>query len=452
MPLAIALVLLVIGTVAFHLLNPWWFTPIASNWGLMDDTVNLTFWVTGAVFVAVNLFMAYAIVRYRHRKGRERRSEYEPEYKKLEWWLTGLTTVGVAALLAPGLVVWAKFVTVPDDAKVVEALGQQWSWSFRLPGQDGVLGEVDASLIGPENPFGIDPNDVRGQDDVLVAGQELHLPLNEPVKILLRSKDVLHDFTVPQFRVKMDMVPGTVTYLWLTPTRTGRFDILCEELCGIGHFVMRGRVVVENRDDYRKWLAGQPTYAQLVARPAASIAAGQASFAVCSACHGANAEGNQTLNAPKLAGQAGWYLRRQLRNFKHGIRGGAPGDAIASQMMAIAAPLDEATIEDVVAYIGTLPDDHTRRTVQGDPVRGASLYTTCAYCHGTTGSGSWATNAPRLSNMSDWYLARQFQQFRQGHRGRDPQDLLGAQMATMSGIVAEGHAADDLVAYIATLQ
>ena len=134
MPIAIALVVLVIGTVAFHLLNPWWFTPIASNWGLMDDTVNLTFWVTGAVFVAVNLFMAYAIVRYRHRKGQERRAEYEPEYKKLEWWLTGLTSIGVAALLAPGLVVWAKFVTVPDDAKVVEALGQQWSWSFRLPG------------------------------------------------------------------------------------------------------------------------------------------------------------------------------------------------------------------------------------------------------------------------------------------------------------------------------
>ena len=176
MPIAIALVLLVIGTVAFHLLNPWWFTPIASNWGLMDDTVNLTFWVTGAVFVAVNLFMAYAIVRYRHRKGRERRAEYEPENKKLEWWLTGLTTVGVAALLAPGLVVWAKFVTVPDDAKVVEALGQQWSWSFRLPGQDGVLGEVDASLIDHDNPFGIDPNDVRGHDDVLIAGQELHLP------------------------------------------------------------------------------------------------------------------------------------------------------------------------------------------------------------------------------------------------------------------------------------
>jgi cytochrome c oxidase subunit 2 len=452
MPIAIALVVLVIGTVAFHLLNPWWFTPIASNWGLMDDTVNLTFWVTGVVFVAVNLFMAYTIVRYRHRKGRERRAEYEPEYKKLEWWLTGLTTVGVAGLLAPGLVVWAKFVTVPENAKVAEAVGQQWSWSFRLPGRDGVLGEIDAALIGPDNPFGMDPNDPRGQDDVLVAGQELHLPLNEPVKILLRSKDVLHDFTVPQFRVKMDLVPGTITYLWLTPTRTGAFEILCEELCGAGHFVMRGRVVVDENDAYQAWLASQPTYAQVVARPAASVAAGQAAFAVCAACHGANAQGNQALNAPKLAGQPGWYLARQLTNFKDGIRGGAPGDAIASQMMAIAAPLDAATIDNVVAYIATLPDNRSRTTVQGDAARGASLYTTCAYCHGAAGGGSWATNAPRLSNMSDWYLNRQLQQFRQGHRGRDPQDFLGAQMATMSRIVAEGEATDDLVAYIATLQ
>ena len=452
MAIAIVLILLVIGTVAFHVLNPWWFTPIASNWQMMDDTVNLTFWVTGAVFVAVNLFMAYTIVRYRHRKGREQRAEYEPEYKKLEWWLTGLTSVGVAALLAPGLVVWAKFVTVPDDAAVVEALGQQWSWSFRLPGQDGVLGSVDLGLIGPDNPFGMDASDPRGQDDVLIAGPELHLPLDKPVKLLLRSKDVLHNFTVPQFRVKMDMVPGMVTYMWLTPTRTGPFEILCQELCGLGHFAMRGRVVVDDAMAYQAWLADQPTYAQIAARPATDVAAGQAAFAVCTACHGARAEGNQSLNAPKLAGQPGWYLARQLRNFKHGVRGGAPGDAIASQMMAMAVPLDERTIDNVVAYIATLPDDRLRPTVAADAARGASLYSTCAYCHGAAGQGSWSTNAPRLSNMSDWYLVRQLRNFRQGHRGRHPQDFYGDQMAVMSRTVSDDRAAADLVAYINTLQ
>ena len=105
MVLAIVLVLLVVGSVLFHFLSPWYFTPVASNWGAIDDTISLTFWVTGAVFVAVNLFVAYCVIRYRQRKGS--RAAYEPENTKLEWWLTGLTAVGVASMLAPGLLVWA---------------------------------------------------------------------------------------------------------------------------------------------------------------------------------------------------------------------------------------------------------------------------------------------------------------------------------------------------------
>ncbi len=136
----------------------------------MDDTVNLTFWVTGIVFVAVNLFMAYCIVRYRHRKGIK--AHYEPENKKLEWWLTIVTSVGIAAMLAPGLLVWAKFVTVPNDASEVEVVGQQWNWSYRFPGKDGVFGTTNVRLVSPDNPFGIDPNDPKGQDDVLVSSPE----------------------------------------------------------------------------------------------------------------------------------------------------------------------------------------------------------------------------------------------------------------------------------------
>jgi cytochrome c oxidase subunit 2 len=452
MAIAVVLVLLVVGTVAFHFLNPWWFTPIASNWGEMDDTVNLTFWVTGAVFVAVNLFMAYAVVRYRHRKGVERRAEYEPEYKRLEWWLIGLTSVGVIAMLAPGLAVWAKFVTVPEGAAVVEAVGQQWSWSFRLPGDDGILGTTDPSLMNADNPFGMDANDPRGQDDVLIASPELHLPLDRPVKVLLRSKDVLHNFTVPQFRVKMDMIPGMVTYLWLTPTRAGEYEILCEELCGMGHFAMRGRVVVDDADGYQAWLRGQSTFAQLQSRPAGDAAAGATAYVVCTACHGANAEGNQALNAPKLAGLPGWYLTRQLHNFKQGVRGGGPGDVIASQMAAIAKPLDDTTIANVAAYVASLPDLRPSATVRGDAAVGASQYTTCAYCHGARGQGSWSTNAPPLAGRSDWYLARQLEQFREGHRGRHPQDFHGSQMARMGGVVAKGAPTDNLVAYINALQ
>ncbi|MEE8539949.1 MAG: hypothetical protein V3S54_09035, partial [Woeseiaceae bacterium] len=114
MAVAIALILVGIGTLLFHLYSPWWWTPIASNWGYIDDTILITFWVTGVVFVAIMLFMAYCAFRYRYQKGR--RAEYQPENTKLELWLTGLTTVGVVVMLTPGLFVWDQFVTVPKGA------------------------------------------------------------------------------------------------------------------------------------------------------------------------------------------------------------------------------------------------------------------------------------------------------------------------------------------------
>ena len=281
MIIAVALVLLVVGSIAFHFLSPWWFTPIASNWQAIDLTINITFWVTGAVFIAVNLFMAYAVVRYRNRGPDSERAQYEPENTKLEIWLTGLTAIGVAAMLAPGLWVWNDFVNVPEDAWEFEVIGEQWRWTFRLPGDDGKLGSSSSALVNIDNPLGVDPADPNGQDDLIVMSNVMHLPIDKPVKMLLRSKDVLHDFAVAEFRVKMDLVPGLVTYLWLTPTRTGTFDILCEELCGIGHFAMRGRVVVDTQEDYDAWRDGLMTFKEMSAIKAGDPLIGQATYPVC---------------------------------------------------------------------------------------------------------------------------------------------------------------------------
>jgi cytochrome c oxidase subunit 2 len=450
MAIAVVIILLVVGSLLFHFLSPWWFTPIASNWGQMDDTVVLTFWVTGAVFVAVNLFLAYVVIRFRHHKGQK--ADYEPENKKLEGWLTAITAVGVAAMLAPGLFVWSKFVTVPVDAAEVEVVGQQWHWSYRFPGADGELGESDVSLVSVGNPLGIDPADPDGQDDVVVTNPELHLPIGKPVKLLLRSKDVLHDFTVPQFRVKMDMVPGMITYMWFTPTRTGEFDVLCEELCGMAHFAMRGRVIVNDQDTFSSWLASQPTFAATQARAAGDASAGAALYAVCAACHGAAGEGNQALNAPKIAGQDLAYLGRQIGNFQKQRRGAAPGDTYGAQMAAFAATVpDEAALGDLLAYIGSLPDRAATVTVTGNADRGRALYTVCANCHGSAGQGIWSLNAPRLAQMSDWYLVRQLHNFKDGIRGRHRQDFYGGQMATMIDALKDEAAISDLVAYINTL-
>lgn len=260
---ALVLVLVALGSVLFHILSPWWWTPIASNWHYIDNTITITFWITGIVFTAIVLFIAYCVYRFGHRTGR--RAIYEPENKKLEWWLTVVTGVGVAAMLAPGLFVWQQFVTVPAGATEIEAVGQQWQWTYRLPGKDGRLGTSDTRHVTADNPLGLDPDDPNGQDDVVVIGDNLHLPLDKPVKVLLRSIDVLHDFYVPEFRAKMDMIPGMVTYYWLTPTRTGTFEVLCAELCGVGHAYMRGAVVVEPESDYHAWLEQQTTFAQLSA-------------------------------------------------------------------------------------------------------------------------------------------------------------------------------------------
>jgi len=260
---SVVLALVIIGSIAFHFWTPWWWTEVASNWGNIDDTIILTFWVTGAVFCAVCLFMSYCVWQFRYSE--DRKSEYKPENTKLEWALTILTTLGVCALLAPGLIVWNKYVTVPDEAADIEVMAQQWYWNYRLPGEDGILGLTDLRNINEDNPFGMNLDDPNGLDDVLIEGDDLHILLNQPVKVNLRSIDVLHDFYIPQFRAKMDMVPGVVTYYWFTPIRTGDFEILCMEYCGTGHYSMRGRVLVDEQKDYDEWLSEQMTFEEMLA-------------------------------------------------------------------------------------------------------------------------------------------------------------------------------------------
>lgn len=447
MAIALALVVLALGSVLFHFLSPWYFTPIASNWGAIDTTIGITFWVTGVVFVAVNVFMAWAVVRYRHRP--DSRAAYEPENKKLEWWLLVLTAGGVAAMLAPGLLVWADVIEVPRHARIVEVMAQQWNWSYRLPGMDGKLGTVHSRLVTDGNPFGLNAADPNGRDDILATSPELHVPLGQPVKLVLRSKDVLHNFGVAELRIKMDMVPGQVTYAWFTPTRTGSFDLLCEELCGVGHFAMRGRIVVDEPAAYEAWLNRQPTFAQATDRAPGDAAVGKALYASCAACHGPRAEGNVALNAPRLGGQPAWYLERQLQLFKAGARGTHEKDTFGRMMAPMAAALpDGKALADVAAYIASLPDTPAAPTLKGDLDQGRRYYATCAACHGADGRGIAATRAPRLQGMSDWYMARQLQHFRDGVRGGHPQDIDGTQMRLVAGMLVGDAAIVDTLAYI----
>ena len=197
--------------------------------------------------------------------------------------------------------------------------------------------------------------------------------------------------------------------------------------------------------------------AALLALPASSIAAdaaaGQAAYAVCAACHGQKGEGNVAMNAPKLAGQEGWYIKRQLAAYRDGLRGTAPGDTFGMQMRPMAMAVSDPTAEaNLIAYIESLPVSDSAPTVTGDVAAGQAAYAVCAACHGAQAEGNEQMGGPRLAGLDDWYLVRQINNYNKGLRGYDPKDTFGMQMKPMAATVATEKAVNDVVAYINTLK
>jgi cytochrome c oxidase subunit 2 len=397
MGIAIALILIVIGSIIFHFYSPWVMTPLASNWGSIDDTMLITLIITGIVFIAINFFIAFAVIKYRHDKNRT--AKYEPENKKLEIWLTVITSIGIIAMLAPGLAVYSDVVTVPDDAITVEVVGQQWSWSFRYPGADQQLGKSGVEHISIDNPFGIDPLDPTGQDDILLLNNRLVLPLDQSVRLLMRSKDVLHDFYVPQFRVKMDMVPGTVTYIWLTPTKIGEFEILCAEFCGVGHFNMRGHVEVQSQQDYEEWTSQQITFAQSLSKNrsqtlSVSAQSGQ-KIAQLNGCMGCHNFSDATIGPSwkNLYGKIQTMADGQQVEVDDAYLHEAITDPAAKIVKGFApimpqVPLNELEINAIIDYIKEKGSDDASALTAIPVLSGAELATSkgCMGCHSVDGS------------------------------------------------------------------
>lgn len=181
-------------------------------------------------------------------------------------------------------------------------------------------------------------------------------------------------------------------------------------------------------------------------------AAGEALFAPCVACHGADGSGQADLNAPAIAGQELWYLIRQLENFKNGVRGGA-SDTYGAQMAPMAMALaTDADIENVAAYVASLAPATVEHPMGGDPAAGETAYAPCAACHGPDAKGMESMNAPNLTLQQDWYVVRQLKNFKEGIRGGHAQDTYGAQMAPMAQMLADEQVMKDLAAYVASLR
>ena len=181
---------------------------------------------------------------------------------------------------------------------------------------------------------------------------------------------------------------------------------------------------------------------------------GKAAYAVCAACHGANGMGNKALNSPQIAGQEPWYLERQLKNFKGGLRGANAKDPYGMQMrpMALTLANDEA-VSDMAAYVSSMPVSKSPESiVKGDAKAGKASYMICQTCHGPKGGGNKALNSPKLTGLQDWYIVRQLKNFKAGIRGTKSGDLYGMQMRPMAMTLANDEAINNVAAYIATFK
>ncbi|HEX6989183.1 MAG TPA: cytochrome c oxidase subunit II [Bacillota bacterium] len=257
LPLVIALIAVIGAAVVAS--GVWWLPPLASNWTGLDNMILITTLVTGVVFVVTHLVLAYLVFRYR--RNRAEKADYIDDNPRLERWLLTVTALIIAAMLVPGLFAYGEVVAQPGDALVVEVLGEQWRWNYRFPGADGTFGRTDVNLITSDNVFGLDLSDPAAADDVVLVGEALYLPVNQPVRLQFRSKDVLHNFWVPEFRVKIDAVPGTITESWIVPAREGTFQAACAEYCGIAHYVMVSDIHVVDAGSFEQWLSERPTAA-----------------------------------------------------------------------------------------------------------------------------------------------------------------------------------------------
>ena len=237
-----------------------WLPPLASEHGAgIDGMLRYLLITVGALLVIGHLALGYFILRF---GGQERATFRMPSARTERMWslvpVVILALVAEGGVLVIGLPVWAKFYAsaAPPDSVTVEVTAEQFAWNVRYSGRDGKFGPTDPKRITLNEPLGLDRSDPATKDDILVLN-EIWVPLGLPVQILLRSKDTLHSFFLPNFRVKQDAVPGMNIQFWFVPTKVGTFELACAELCGLGHFEMRGLFHVLPPDEFQKWLSEQ---------------------------------------------------------------------------------------------------------------------------------------------------------------------------------------------------
>jgi cytochrome c oxidase subunit II len=237
----------------------------------IDLMLYITIGVTGVVFLITQILLFWFSFKYQEKDGQK--AYYFPHNTKLELLWTTVPAIFLTVLVVFGLKYWFKMTgEAPKESVIVEVTGHQFGWEFRYPGPDKVLGKKNYKLTKGANVLGVDFNDPASLDDMHVPAT-VHIPVGRPVKFIINAQDVIHDVGLPHFRLKMDAVPGIPTTIWFTPlytteqmkVRSGNpnfvYEISCDQMCGKGHFSMRGVIVVDTEEDYRAYLATlQPQY------------------------------------------------------------------------------------------------------------------------------------------------------------------------------------------------
>ena len=237
----------------------------------IDTMLYITIAITGVVFVITQILLFWFSFKFQEKD--DRKAFYFPHNTKLELLWTTVPAIFLTVLVVFGLKYWFKITgEAPKGSIVVEVTGHQFAWEFRYPGADKVLGKKNFKLTTATNNLGVDFNDPASLDDIHV-NTTMHIPVGVPVKMVINSQDVIHDVGLPHFRLKMDAVPGIPTTQWFTPKlttaemkkKTGNpdftYEIACDQLCGANHFALRGVIIVETMEEYKKWLAEQkPEY------------------------------------------------------------------------------------------------------------------------------------------------------------------------------------------------
>lgn len=229
--------------------------PNASEHGFMiDHMLEFAHWFMAFLFVGWSLFFLYTIFRFN--KKRHPKADYHGVKTKASTHIEFMVVlIDVLLLIGFALPLWGRRVSEfpKSDAVTIHAVGQQFLWNFHYPGPDGIFGKQDAALINANNPLGIDPNSPEGKDDIATRN-EMHLPLNRNVIIQVSSKDVIHSFSLQSMRIGQDAIPGQQIPMWFKPVKAGEYEIICGQLCGLGHYNMRALMVVQPQEEYDAWL------------------------------------------------------------------------------------------------------------------------------------------------------------------------------------------------------